>query len=194
MPGSPLRPTERPMNEDFQSPARRYAPGRTSESHVPPHDQVASRTVAGRPTGSVAPERFEPPISALGPLFGHRLERIHNCRVKFSVEINSRPTRRVLGGYYRSRRLVRIYSHDSEEGRRPIDELFDTFLHEVAHHLEYTEPFTFGARSCRRVPGLMHSRLFWRILGELKWRWSELRTERHFDGERGSDRVRFGNE
>ena len=96
------------------------------------------------PASSRPPGRFEPPVSALGPLFRHRLERIHVCRVEFSVDINSRPTQRVLGGYYRSRRLVRIYSHDSEEGRRPIDELFDTFLHEVAHHLEYTEPFTFG--------------------------------------------------
>ena len=92
------------------------------------------------------------------------------------MDVNSRPTQRVLGGYYRSRRLVRIYSHDSVDGRRPIEELFDTFLHEVAHHLEYTEPFTFGSRACRRVPGLMHSKLFWRILSELRWRWTELKT------------------
>ncbi len=73
--------------------------------------------------------------------------------------------------------LVRVYSHDRIDGRRPIEELFDTFLHEVAHHLEYTEPFTFGSRACRRVPGLMHSKLFWRILSELKWRWAELKTQ-----------------
>jgi hypothetical protein len=96
----------------------------------------------------------------------------------FSVDINSRPTNRVLGGYYRSRRLVRVYSHDSVEGRRPMEELFSTFLHEVAHHLEYTEPFTFGSRKCRRVPGLMHSKLFWRILSDLKWRWAELKAQR----------------
>ena len=88
------------------------------------------------------------------------------------VEVNARPTRRVLGGYYKSRRLVRIYSHDQVHGPRPLDELFETFLHEVAHHLEYTEPQTFGSRGCRRVYGLMHSRLFWRIFGELKWRWA----------------------
>ncbi len=126
----------------------------------------------------VSPSRFEPPISAVGPLFRRRLERIHTCRVKFVVDINTRPTERVLGGYYKSRRLVRIYSHDRVEGRRPLEEIFDTFLHEVAHHLEYTEPQTFGSRGCRRIHGLMHSRLFWRILGELKWRWAELRTQR----------------
>jgi hypothetical protein len=59
-----------------------------------------------------------------------------------------------------------------------MEELFDTYLHEVAHHLEYTEPFTFGSRACRRVPGLMHSKLFWRILSELKWRWAELKAQR----------------
>src|SRR5262245_60630548 len=74
---------------------------------------------------------YEPPVSALGPLFRFRLERIHSCRVGFVVDINTRPTARVLGGYYKSRRLVRVYSHDREEGRRTLDELFDTFLHEV---------------------------------------------------------------
>ena len=166
------------MSENHQSTTGRRAPSRASESHLPATDGHSSRTATGRDPAPEAPGRFEPPVSALGPLFSRRLEQIHFCRVKFSLEINSRPTLRVLGGYYRSRHLVRIYSHDSADGRRPLDELFDTFLHEVAHHLEYTEPFTFGARSCRRVPGLMHSRLFWRILGELKWRWAELRAER----------------
>ena len=89
----------------------------------------------------------------------------------FDVDINVRPTNRVLGGYYKVRRLVRVYSHDRALGRRPLEELFDTFLHEMAHHLEYTEPDTFEGRACGRVPGRMHSTLFWRILGELKARW-----------------------
>jgi hypothetical protein len=116
------------------------------------------------------------PISALGPLFRYRLERIHTCRTSFAVDINTRPTSCVLGGYYKSRRLVRIYTHDRKEGRRPLGELFDTFLHEVAHHLEYTEWHSFSGSGCRRVPGRMHSRLFWCILGELKWRWAELQV------------------
>jgi hypothetical protein len=91
--------------------------------------------------------------------------------VDFTTDINVRPTHRVLGGYYKTRRLVRIYSHDRDFGRRPLEELFDTYLHEVAHHLEYTEPDSFRAEACGRVPGRMHSRLFWRILGELKGRW-----------------------
>ena len=90
----------------------------------------------------------------------------------------ARPTERVLGGYYKSRRLVRVYSHDRVDGPRPLEEVFETFLHEVAHHLEYTEPQSFGSRGCRRAYGLMHSRLFWRIFGELKWRWAKLQTDR----------------
>ena len=131
------------------------------------------------PTGSIpAPQPYEPPISALGPLFRYRLERIHACRVDFALDINTRPTTRVLGGYYKSRRLVRVYAHDRKQGRRPLHELFDTFLHEVAHHLEYTEPQSFAASGSRRVPGRMHSRLFWRILGELKQRWADLQAQR----------------
>jgi hypothetical protein len=134
--------------------------------------------IAPRPAAPFSPDRFNPPTSALGPLFRYRLEQIHACRVNIAVDVNTRPTRRVLGGYYRSRRLVRVYSHDRVEGPRPLEELFETFLHEVAHHLEYTEPQTFGARGCRRVHGLMHSRLFWRIFGELKWRWAKLQSRR----------------
>jgi hypothetical protein len=124
------------------------------------------------------PRRFEPPISALGPLFRSRLERIYLCLSAYEVDINVRPTTRVLGGYYKARRLVRVYSHDRQLGRRPLEELFDTFLHEIAHHIEYTEPDSFHARECGRIPGRMHSRLFWRILGELKGRWADLQRQR----------------
>jgi hypothetical protein len=117
---------------------------------------------------------FDPPISALGPLFRLRLERVYRCLCDYEVDINTRPTTRVLGGYYKTRRLVRVYSHDRQLGRRGLEELYDTFLHEIAHHIEYTEPDSFHARACGRVPGRMHSPLFWRILGELKGRWAEL--------------------
>jgi hypothetical protein len=174
--------TERLMDEHSQSTPQRRSTVHDGEGLGSRTDSEESSPT--RPAARLAPPLssalFEPPVSALGPLFLHRFERIHDCRVEFSVDISSRPTRRVLGGYYRSRGLVRVYSHDSADGRRPIDELFDTFLHEVAHHLEYTEPSTFGSPGCRRVPGLMHSRLFWRILGELKWRWAELKAGRSF--------------
>jgi hypothetical protein len=160
--------------------------GRGARDHdgdvLPPRiegDRMIEEQPAVRRPGTATPlDRFEPPVSALALLFRHRLDCIHKCRVKLSVEVNSRPTRRVLGGYYRRRRLVRVYSHDRIEGRRPLEELFETFLHEVAHHLEYYEPQSFGGQGCRRVYGLMHSRLFWRILGELKWRWATLQAQR----------------
>ena len=147
--------------------------GRGARRHPP-------AKVAGVPAGHKAaapPRRFEPPVSALGPLFRRRLDTVYSC-LAIRVDINIRPTTRVLGGYYKTRRLVRVYSHDRQLGRRPLEELFDTFLHEVAHHIEYTEPDSFHARSCGRVPGRMHSRLFWRILGELKGRWAELQKNR----------------
>jgi hypothetical protein len=121
--------------------------------------------------------KFEPPVSALDPMFRARFERIYICQHDFTLDMNVRPTVRVLGGYYRKSRLVRVYTHDRLLGRRPLEELFDTFLHEVAHHIEYTEPRSFRAQSCGRVHGRMHSALFWRILGELKGRWSDLQAE-----------------
>jgi hypothetical protein len=141
--------------------------------------EPATWTQRAAPLPATAPRPYEPPITALGPLFRNRLEKMYICRVRFSIDINTRPTLHVLGGYYKSRRLVRVYSHDRKHGRRPLNELFDTFLHEVAHHLEYTEPQSFGSRACRRVPGRMHSRLFWMILGDLKQRWADLQA-RHW--------------
>jgi hypothetical protein len=164
----PERPTPDRRAEGHDADIVAPRPG--NESVLPP------RRPEARP-GTAAP-RFEPPPSALGALFRYRLEHIHVCRINYRVDINTRPTLRVLGGYYRSRRLVRIYTHDREEGRRPLEELFDTFLHEIAHHLEYTEPRSFAPSPCRRVPGLMHSRLFWKILGELKQRWAESQLRR----------------
>jgi len=172
-------------------------PRRTDDHPQPNHDRraeghdgeiLAIRTeseligpalpAAPRPMAPAPPARFEPPVSAIGPLFRLRLERIYRCHMNFHLDVNTRPTTRVLGGYYKSRRLVRIYSHDRDEGRRPLEELFDTFLHEVAHHLEYTESHSFASGGCRRVPGLMHSRLFWRILGTLKQRWADYQLQR----------------
>jgi hypothetical protein len=136
--------------------------------------QAAAAAASAAP--ALAPMAFEPPVSALGPLFLTRLERIYVCQHDFTVDVNQRPTVRVLGGYYRNERLVRVYSHDRLLGRRPLEELFDTFLHEVAHHIEYTEPRSFRAQACGRVHGRMHSQLFWRILGELKGRWVDLQN------------------
>ncbi len=156
-------------------------PGRRNPAHDGELSTPRGSAPSAGPASAASPvpaNRFAPPASALGPLFRYRLEQIHRCRVSLVVEVSRRPTRRMLGGYYKSRRLVRVYSHDQLEGPRPLEELFETFLHEVAHHLEYTEPQTFGSQGCRRVYGLMHSRLFWRILGELKWRWASTQSRR----------------
>jgi hypothetical protein len=140
----------------------------------PGNEAGAEGHIATPRAAGMARDRFILPVSALGPLFRYRFERIYLCRVEYHIDVNNRATTRVLGGYYRSRRLIRVYARDRVEGQRHLEELFDTFLHEMAHHLEYTEPFSFSARSCGRVPGRMHSRLFWKILGELKYRWARL--------------------
>ena len=165
---------------DHQGPQadHRGSPERDGEVLAPRSAPPAGTQAPGANGSGCRRNGFAPPPSALGPLFRYRLEQIHICRVKPVVEVSARPTERVLGGYYKSRRLVRVYSHDRVDGPRPLEEVFETFLHEVAHHLEYTEPQSFGSRGCRRAYGLMHSRLFWRIFGELKWRWAKLQTDR----------------
>src|SRR4051794_3806582 len=53
------------------------------------------------PAATAAPDfgrRFEPPTSALGPLFRTRLVRIYECKYYYYIDVNSRPTVRVLGG------------------------------------------------------------------------------------------------
>lgn len=132
--------------------------------------------VAPAPGLHPSPRRFEPPVSALGPLFRARLSRVYSCKEHFDIDMNVRPTARMLGGYYRRRKLVRVYTHDRQTGRRPMEELFDTFLHEVAHHVEYSEPESFHAAACQRVKGTMHSDLFWKILSVLKRRWAEAQS------------------
>jgi hypothetical protein len=171
-------------DESEDTTAQRVPGGQDPDAWVQPQAQPRPQPAAG-PAESPP---FEPPVSALGPLFRYRLERIYACRVAFSIDINTRPTTHVLGGYYKSRRLVRVYSHDRKDGRRPLHELFDTFLHEVAHHIEYTDPQSFDSRFCRRVPGRMHSRLFWRILGELKFRWAELQARNRLETKTRSGR------
>ena len=158
--------------EQLAERARRLG-ARLVVEHEPAPDAAAEDTRRLAATARRAAS-YEPPVTAIGPLFRRRLGLIHEPETPFDLEVNARATSRVLGGYYRRRRLVRIYTHDRETGRRPLEELFDTFLHEVAHHLEYTEPHRFNARACGRVPGRMHSQLFWRILGELKVRWIDL--------------------
>jgi hypothetical protein len=168
------------MDESSQIVPGRRGKGPDSDIVVPRGESeivFGGQVVTPRSAGPV-PGRFALPRSAIGPLFRYRLERIYRCRVEYQLDINNRATTRVLGGYYKSRRLVRVYARDREQGLRPVEELFDTFLHEMAHHLEYTEPISFSARSCGRVPGRMHSRLFWKILGELKYRWARLQEQK----------------
>ena len=148
-----------------------------------PRDGAEAKIVP-RSLPAQAAEGYITPVSAIGPLLRYRLERIYCCRVDYEVDVNNRATTRVLGGYNKSRRLVRIYPRDREQGERPLEELFDTFLHEMDHHLEYTDPFSFSARACGHVQGRMHSRLFWRILRELKYRWSRLQEQQRAEARR----------
>ena len=107
------------------------APKRINKTPKLPRKPV-KKTAEGEtdPPGK-AKSAFVPPAAALAPLFRLRLKSIHECRRDFLLEISDRPTNRVLGGYYPRRSLIKLYTRDTETGRRTLDELFDTFLHEI---------------------------------------------------------------
>ena len=98
-----------------------------TENEARPADEGNLPRAAGSSFGpGLAPltALFTPPVSAIGPLFRYRFERIHGCRIDYDLDINNRATMRVLGGYHKLRRLIRVYARDREQGVRPVEELF----------------------------------------------------------------------
>ena len=127
------------------------------------------KRVHRRPLGEGGSRRVD--IHSLEGMFRQRLSRIHPCRVPFELRFSNRPTLRALGRYHHERRLIRLFPHDAIEGVRSVEELFEVFLHELAHHLEYTESDQFGGHGPERHAGLAHSPLFHRIHETLWSRW-----------------------
>ena len=129
--------------------------------------RLVIEAVASSSPGEPFGRPFEAPISALGPLFRGRLARVYDCRAGFEVDINIRPTNRVLGGYYKTRRLVRVYSHD--RATRAVARWRSCSTPSSTRSpITSNTPSLFLStpEACGRVPGRMHSQLFWRILGE----------------------------
>jgi hypothetical protein len=118
--------------------------------------------------------------SPLERVLRDRLVLIHECLVEFELDLNPRPTRWALGRYYRSRRFLRVYIHDRDAGPRPLEEVFAIFLHEVAHHLDATEPHSFPPARSRPLPRSTrrgsHGPRFRRILKTLEEGWEAART------------------
>lgn len=132
-----------------------------------------------RQAGDLAWREWEGAEESLHPyeeLFRARLSRIYEYRTPFVLQFLERPTVQALGRYYRAERLIRIYVVDMKTGPRDVEELFEIFLHELTHHLEYYEPDVFGGH-CEREHGVAHSPLFHWILETLSQRWNEIRNK-----------------
>ena len=68
-------------------------PGTSDEVEVEVEVEVEIAVEPARAPSSAEnrpPRRFEPPISALAPLFRSRLDRVYSCRQSFDLEINTR--------------------------------------------------------------------------------------------------------
>ena len=107
--------------------------------------------------------------------FLSRLDTVYSCLCEFALDINTRPTTESSAVITRPEGWSGSI-RTTGSSAAPLEELFDTFLHEVAHHLEYTEPDSF--RPLVRESRSDAQPLFWRILGELKGRWLELQRNR----------------
>ena len=104
------------MDQNPDYPTQSRDPSRRQAERVRPMPPIHSPSMMSDRSEPASVARFEPPLNAIGPMFRFRLQRIHLCRVPYELEINDRPTNRVLGGYYKSRRLVRVYARHE---RRP---------------------------------------------------------------------------
>ena len=138
---------------------------------------VGPASASGR--GSVPPDRFEPPGLGPGPalslparadprLPGERRRGRQSaglpgaCSGATTSRAGWSGSTRTTGS--RARGRSKSFSRRSSTRLRIISST--------------PSPKRFGSRGCRRVYGLMHSRLFWRIFGELKWRWANLQSRR----------------
>ena len=90
----------------------------------------------------------------------HQLTVLHECREAFTVTFSGKKSRRVNGIYKPFPREIIIHSLNFEkDGIQNESLLMYTAMHELAHHIQYTEYGFKGTRS--------HNKLFYSILDDL---------------------------
>lgn len=81
------------------------------------------------------------------------------------VELILRPYSKTMYGYYDSNKhriVLYVYSDNRRRQLMPYCEIWSSFLHELAHHLQYT------TTDYVRVKGVMHNSDFYKILYSLE--------------------------
>jgi len=85
---------------------------------------------------------------------------LHKCKEKFSLSFSGKKNNRVNGKYFPATCEIVINNRNFEEGEAGGNLLFYTAIHELAHHIQYTE-------HCGETGDQQHTKLFWSLLDGL---------------------------
>jgi len=90
-----------------------------------------------------------------------QLKELHECREPFTVSFSGKKNGKINGTYNPPTREITIHNRNfiDDEGQAQEPALFYTAMHELAHHIQFTEYGQKGARS--------HTKLFHAILDGL---------------------------
>jgi len=94
------------------------------------------------------------------------LLKLHNCTEEFSIVFSGKKSVRINGLYKVNVKEILINNLNFEESEAGINLMFYTAMHEMSHHLQFTEHHQTGSRS--------HTKLFYSILDGLADKAEEL--------------------
>jgi hypothetical protein len=87
------------------------------------------------------------------------LLKLHDCAESFSIIISGKSSVRFNGLYKPGTKEILIYDRNFEDNEAGSNGLFYTAMHELAHHIQFTEYKQTGSRS--------HTKLFYATLDDL---------------------------
>ena len=87
------------------------------------------------------------------------LLKLYECKVPFVFEFSQKKSTRINGLYYPKEQRIVINNKNFKETIEGDNLLFYTAMHELAHHIQFTERGHISGRS--------HTKLFWSILDDL---------------------------
>ena len=87
------------------------------------------------------------------------LLKLHDCSESFDVVFSGKKSVRWNGKYFYETKKILIYDKNFESGDAGDNRLFYTAMHEMAHHIQFTECHQVGRRS--------HTKLFYSTLNGL---------------------------
>jgi len=100
-----------------------------------------------------------------------KLLKLHDCAESFTVVFSNKSSVRINGRYTYATKEILIHDKNFEEGDAGNNRLFYTAMHELAHHIQFTECHQTGRRA--------HTKLFYVTLDGLADKAEELGLYRY---------------